>query len=208
MSAAASIFPPLLWCQRAEHVLITIPLQDAVNVVISLPEDGAVLSFSCQCGGVSYACQQPLFRRVAAEESSHAVRPRQIELKLKKVYQGEGNDIDDDISWPRLTKEKKKVPSILVDWARWVDADAEEEEAREMDALGDFGMSEDDLVNTLTSKEAREESRREAAEALKVDPDSFPGFGSAAGQRPLSEEEIMGAGDDDDDMPPPLEEVI
>ncbi|CAD2216960.1 hypothetical protein AGDE_05616 [Angomonas deanei] len=130
----AALFPPLKWAQRPEYVLLTVDLQDAKEVRIQLAEAGAVFVFSCEAGGKSYACRLELYRPVESEESHHVVRPRQVELKLKK------KQTDDEEEWPRLTKVKNYQQSFIkVDWSRWKDAD----EVDEQEDLDDFGMGGD-----------------------------------------------------------------
>eukprot|EP00796_Vickermania_ingenoplastis_P006360 gene6360-4585_t len=208
--ASAPLFPPLLWAQRPEYVLVTVALQDTKDVGIELKDEGSVLHISCRAADAAgcmtrYSCDVRLFARVVPEESTHAVRPRQVELKLKKAWNApEGEEPkEEDINWPRLTSETKKHPRIQVDWAHWVQEEDEDEMAeREMNELGDFGMSDDELLSTLSMKE---EGVKDAAERMNVAPSTFPGFGSAAGQKPIPDEEIMNA-EDEDEMPP-LEEA-
>lgn len=121
-----SLHPILQWAQRPDLVLITVPLQDAANVTVTIKD---TLSIEFESEGKKYAASLTLFDEVVPEESSHVVRPRQIELKLQKKN-------TDAEYWPRLTKEKVKNSNIQIDWNRWVD----EDEVKEGENLGDFGM--------------------------------------------------------------------
>lgn len=189
--------------------MLTVALQDCIDVKVLLKENGNLLHFSCRTlkEDLYYECDLELFRPVVPEESQHAVKPRQVELKLKKAL-GEASATgkategpsEEEIEWPRLTKEKKKNPCIQVDWAHWVQEDESEEEERDLKELGDFGMSEQDLVSTLSMKDA---GRKDAAEKMNIDESLLPKFGCAAGQQPIPDEVIMSAVDD----MPPLEDA-
>lgn len=121
-----SLHPILQWAQRPDLVLITVPLQDATNVTVTIKD---TLSIEFESEGKKYAASLTLFDEVVPEESSHVVQPRKIELKLQKKN-------TDAEYWPRLTKEKVKNSNIQIDWNRWVD----EDEVKEGENLGDFGM--------------------------------------------------------------------
>eukprot|EP01084_Bolivina_argentea_P162993 283599_1 len=119
-----SVHPDLAWAQRPDTVLITVSVQDAKDVDISVTD---TLTISCVGGEKKYECKIPLFAEVVPEESSNVVRPRAIEIKLQKK-------VTTDEYWTRLTKEKVKNAHIQIDWNRWKD----EDEAEEGDT-GDFG---------------------------------------------------------------------
>lgn len=201
-----SVLPvPILWAQRPEYVLLTVPLQDARKVRVELPNNGAQLKLSCTTPGADptvakddrqYESCLDLFREVAAEESQHVVRPRQIEIKLRKKK----DEADEEREWPRLTKEKTKLNNVQIDWNKWKDEDAEDDQA---DDLGDFGMgggesgiNYDDMVSQFMVKQSHDEA---VAATGNTD---IPKFGVAKGQQPLSEEEMKRIEESYDDMPP------
>ncbi|MBN8504767.1 MAG: co-chaperone p23 family protein [Burkholderiales bacterium] len=173
---SADLHPTVLWAQRSDNVLLTIPLQDATNVSINLSNN--TFTFSCVSEGKSYRATIPLFADVVTEESSHVIRPRQIELKIKK------SDVNAD-AWPRLTKEKVKISYIQIDWNRWKDDDDDGKD------LGDFGMGGGGMSG-LGGMDFDMIEKLSAAGGV-------PEFGSARGQ------EAKGIPNDlveDEDMPP------
>ena len=120
------LHPTIAWAQRSDNILITVAVQDAADVKLSVQDN--VFELSCTGGEKKYFCKFPLFADVVPEESTTVTRPRQIEIKLKKK--------DENAEyWPRLQKEKVKSQHIQIDWNRWKD---EDEEAAADD--GDFGM--------------------------------------------------------------------
>lgn len=207
-SSQIVLFPPLKWADRHEYIFLTVALQDTKDVSVRIENNGAVLHFSCSAtpprnhqndstGCIQYSCDLELYMPISPEESQHVVRARQVELKLKKKC-GEG----DEERWPRLTKEKKKNLPIEVDWVHWQETDEDEADEEDMKKFTDFGMSDEELVSHLRSS-----NEKDVAKDIHADPSSWPSFGSAAGQQPISDEEIMNAVDEDDDVMPPLEEI-
>lgn len=208
MSASGALVPPISWAQRAEYVLLTIALQDTTNVKIELKEEGKVLYFACAAPeGKRYEYTLHFYAPISPEESQHVVRPRQIELKLRKKFRKSLEEAEEDeVEWPRLTAEKTKHPNITIDWSKWKD---EDDEAAGPDDLGDFGLgggmggggdAMDGQYSEMLSQLMQAQGQRDAEEHAGLPPGSIPGFGSAEGQK-ASE----GADEDDDDMPP-LEE--
>lgn len=204
-SSNFALFPPLKWADCHDYILLTVDLQDTKNVVVRTAKDGTSLHFECSApppkshendpsGSIQYGCDIELFQPISAEESSPKVLPRHVELKLVKVGGTEER-------WPRLTKEKKKNIPIEVDWAHWKETDEDEEDEEDIKKLTNFGMSDEELISHL-----RTSNEKEVAKDVNIPPSSFPAFGSAAGQAPISDEEIMNARNDDDEMPP-LEEI-
>ncbi|KAG5468518.1 hypothetical protein CUR178_01350 [Leishmania enriettii] len=207
MSASGPLVPPISWAQRPEYVLITVLLQDTTDVKVDIKDEGRELHFACNAPeGKQYACTIRFYGAISSEESHHVVRPRQIELKLRKKFASSLEDADDDeVEWPRLTKVKAKHPNITIDWSKWKDENDNEGAA---DDLGDFGLGGDDAMDgqysEMLSQLMQAQGQRDAEESAGLPPGSFPGFGSAKGQD--SAHGASGAtGDDDGDMPP-LEE--
>lgn len=197
-SASVSLFPSLKWAQQQSYVLLTVELQDAKNVKLQLPKDGNVFSFSCDVPNVEsgvegalkhYACEFTLFKPVSPEESNFVVRPRQIEVRLKK----KPNDEGDDVFWSRLTYDKTRNPSIAIDWARWKDEnDAEDEDGMDPGNFGMGGGGDMDFSEMMQQLAVNRGSNEDEDE----DGAPTPAFGSADGQ---------GAAEEEDDLPP-LEE--
>ncbi|CCW60480.1 unnamed protein product [Phytomonas sp. EM1] len=199
MSSDKALFPPLLWAQRLEYILITVSLQDCQNVKLQLPDDGRTFFFSCDTPATStgeaakhYMCRLPLYRAVSPEESQHVVRPRQVEIKLKKrVLIDDAKD--EDVNWPRLTETTTKNKSIQIDWSRWLEDDLEE---APLDGFGEGGE--------LDLQELQMNARKEAAAEAGIDESEIPRFGSmkdVPGENQTEEPE-------DDDMPPLEEEAL
>ena len=65
------------------------------------------------------------------EESKWNTKGRNILINLSK------KEKSDEEWWPRLTQSKSKNPFITIDWARWKEADDEDED--EKAASGGFG---------------------------------------------------------------------
>lgn len=187
---STDLHPSILWAQRADCILLTISIQDAVNVSINLRDH--TLNFSGESEGKSYKAMIPLYKEVIPEESSHVVRPRQIELKIKK------SDVDAEF-WPRLTKEKTKSSFIQIDWNRWKDED--EDTAKE--DLGDFGLGGPMGGGGFGSMMGGGAGGLDMDMLSKLSAGGgLPGFGSARGQ------EAKGIPDDlvEDEEMPPLED--
>eukprot|EP01084_Bolivina_argentea_P113929 202946_1 len=120
--------PLIEWAQRADTVLMTVNVTDAQDVKIEITES---FKFTAtDKSGKAYEVTIPLFAEVVAEESSNAIKPRAVEVKLQK------KNVDDEY-WPRLTKEKLKSNQIKIDWNRWKD---EDEEAAAPEDFGQGGM--------------------------------------------------------------------
>ena len=115
MAAAAGVsVAPFQWAQLNDYVLVKVPLQDAKDVSITIPE-GKSLHVKCVAEGKTYEHNLPLYADVIPEESSNVTRARQIEIKLKKKVDA---SVDEDASfWPRLaTTSSSSITS------RWPDS--------------------------------------------------------------------------------------
>eukprot|EP00755_Sulcionema_specki_P037834 Sspe_Gene.109734::Locus_89901_Transcript_1_1_Confidence_1.000_Length_368::g.109734::m.109734/K15730/PTGES3; cytosolic prostaglandin-E synthase len=102
--------PSVLWAERPDVVLVTVSVQDAEDVNIEVKAGS--LGFTCTAGGVKYHTVLDLKGEVVPEESTKAIRPRQVEMKLKKKEEGP--------YWEALTKTK--LPHVKVNWNQWKDA--------------------------------------------------------------------------------------
>ncbi|RNF05817.1 uncharacterized protein Tco025E_07710 [Trypanosoma conorhini] len=198
MSASKDVvFPNILWAQRSEHVFLSIPLQDASNVVVEI-RDGRVLHFAAAAGEQSYGCTLELFHEVSSEESSHVTLPRQIEVKLKKKWPNDPSDDEEAAlcrAWPRLTKEKAKNCHIQVDWSRWKDEDDDAD--TESEGGLDFGYG-----NMMSEMMMQKGLENEAPAPLQS------GAEATVGSANLGKKDDPGAvnnSDDDYDDLPPLE---
>nr|CCC93465.1 unnamed protein product [Trypanosoma congolense IL3000] len=188
-----AIFPNILWAQRPEFVLLTIPLQDATSVVVEVRE-GGILHFEAEASGESYRCDVELFREVVSEESRHVTQPRQVDIQLKKKSPSSscgGDELSLCRSWPRLTREKSKNNRIQVDWSRWQDEDEEDD--------GGLGMDYNDLMSQMMNQRGLEDSQ----ESDFGDGDGARTDGFRAGKDNVINAD--GSDSDDYDDLPPLE---
>ncbi|KPA82005.1 hypothetical protein ABB37_03182 [Leptomonas pyrrhocoris] len=206
MCASGALVPPISWAQRPEYVLLTIALQDTTNVTVEMKEEGKVLYFSCTAPeDKHYAYTLHFYAPISPEESQHVVRPRQIELKLKKKFHKSLEEAEDDeVEWPRLTEEKTKHSNINIDWSKWKDAGDNDAGS---DDLGDFGLDGDgggdemdEQYSEMLSQLMAAQGQQDAEQHAGLPAGGLPTFGAAAGQKPSE-----GAEEEDDDLPP-LEE--
>ncbi|KAG5493787.1 hypothetical protein JKF63_01619 [Porcisia hertigi] len=210
MSTSGPLVPPITWAQRPEYILVTIPLQDTTSVKVEIKDEGRELHFSCSAPeGKQYACTVRFYGVISCEESQHVVRPRQIELKLRKKFTKSLEDAEDDeVEWPRLTKEKVKCPNITIDWSKWKD---ENEDECAADDLGDFGLGGGDEIDgqysEMLSQLRQVQGQKDAEDSTGLPAGSIPSFGSAKGQNATCGASTA-AGDDDGDMPPLEEDDI
>lgn len=117
--------PNVKWAQRADTILLTVEVCDATDVQINITD--AFDFSSTDKTGKKFHINIPLFGEVVAEESTNAIKARCVEVKIQKKN-------TEDEYWPRLTKDKTKIPQLAIDWNKWKD---EDEEAA---APEDFGM--------------------------------------------------------------------
>ncbi|KAJ9446390.1 hypothetical protein DIPPA_32980 [Diplonema papillatum] len=120
--------PPVTWAQRPECILLTVCVQDAEDVQIKTLEKSVEVTCKADKDKKPYHTKLELRGEIIPEESTAAVRPRQIEMKLKKK--------DDGPYWEGLTEKKQN--NVKIDWARWVD----EEDATPGAGTGDFGLGD------------------------------------------------------------------
>ncbi|KAI8056929.1 prostaglandin E synthase 3-like protein [Syncephalis plumigaleata] len=118
--------PEVLWAQRTETLLVTINLRDIKNEKVTLESNR--LTFSGESDGTEYAFDIELYDEVVPEESKQAKTGMNLHMIIKKK-------VDDQPYWPRLQKEKIKLPYLRTDFSRWVDEDEQHEQA-----AGEGGM--------------------------------------------------------------------
>ena len=141
--------PSIIWAQRKDgNVLVTIRVHDAQDPKITLTATSFTFTGASDNGEYKYNTTIELFEEIVVEESSYLVRPRGIEMKLKKK--------DTTIWWPRLAKTTKKLHYVTVDWDRWVDEDDDEDEKKGFD-WGDEGMNFGDMDDDSSSDDGEVE---------------------------------------------------
>lgn len=114
---------PVKWAQRKDIVILTleaIDLSEENRVIEVKPEGSLRFEGKNKQTGQNYKVELEFFDEVNPDESKWKVTDLHVQLTVsKKNKEAE--------YWPRLTKEKAKVPWISVDWNKWVDEDEEEE---------------------------------------------------------------------------------
>ena len=77
-----------------------------------------------------------MFEPIIKAESKWNTKGRNVILNLSK----KDKEKDTDEWWPRLQKEKVKNQLITIDWSKWIDPDASEDEDKPAanQGLGDF----------------------------------------------------------------------
>lgn len=134
--------PAIVWAQRKDgNVLVTIRVHDCIDPYIKL--NPTTLTFRGESDNKEnkFDLTLELYKETIVDESKYNVKPRGIEIILKKK--------DTSIWWPRLAKTTKKLHYITVDWDRWIDEDDEEEKngydwQNQGMNFGDMGEDDDD----------------------------------------------------------------
>ena len=158
--------PSIIWAQHKDgNVLVTIRVHDAQDPKVSLTATAFTFTGASDNGEHKYNTTIELFEEIVVEESSYLVRPRGIEMKLKKK--------DTSIWWPRLAKTTKKLHYVSVDWDRWVDEDDDDDEKKGFDwGDGGYNFGDDDDSSSDDDPAPEESSPAETAdnnEPVEVD---------------------------------------
>lgn len=124
--------PTLLWAQRKESILITLAIQDPLNVTLKATE--STLHFTCESTSESsqFGFDLNFYAAIDADGIKQHVSGLGVDLVIPK------RDIVQPF-WPRLTKEAGKCAWIKTDFSKWRDEDDEEEEAGAATAGNPFG---------------------------------------------------------------------
>ncbi|EIW86361.1 HSP20-like chaperone [Coniophora puteana RWD-64-598 SS2] len=142
-----STHPEVLWAQRSSTteaeknvVFLTVNLPDINDKSVEYTLTPTSISFKADAGTTekrSYAFSLDLFAEVVPEESKRSLSSRSFVVVLrKKEHTAE--------YWPRLTKEKLKLPFIKTDFSKWVDED-EQDDAEPDEDLGGMGGGMGDM---------------------------------------------------------------
>ncbi len=107
--------PTVLWAQRVEHIWLTVDISNAQDVTVNMTQDS--LHFSCTGDGKDYNFEIAFFAPIVESESKY-LQHRLIDIVLKKAEAAD---------WPRLTKGSQKLNWLKIDWNKWQDSDAEDE---------------------------------------------------------------------------------
>jgi hypothetical protein len=116
MAEVASI-PEFKWAQNKEVIFLTFEITDPTDVKTNLKSN--TLSFSANGAGKTFHADLSFMHDIDADASKIAVRPRGVELVLRK------KDVEGEF-WPHLlTNHKEWKGHCHVDWSKWVDEDEE-----------------------------------------------------------------------------------
>ncbi|RKP13098.1 HSP20-like chaperone, partial [Piptocephalis cylindrospora] len=113
--------PELLWAQRANEIYLTINVSDLAEGYTLTVEPTSIDFKAKDASGKEYAFHLDLYAELNADNTKTQRSARNIFLILDKKTHDEG-------WWPRLLKDKVKLPFLKTDFARWKDEDESEEE--------------------------------------------------------------------------------
>eukprot|EP00033_Pygsuia_biforma_P000996 GCRY01001140.1.p1 GENE.GCRY01001140.1~~GCRY01001140.1.p1 ORF type:complete len:204 (-),score=34.20 GCRY01001140.1:127-663(-) len=122
--------PSLKWAQREDRVFVTVDLQD-IAPVLTFTENK--FNFSAEKSGKKFEVEVETFKPIKPDECKWTVTGRHVEILLIKA------EVDKDEWWPRLQKEKVKLPYIKIDWDKWVDEDDDPVDDSALNAFGGAG---------------------------------------------------------------------
>ncbi|KAK1933242.1 hypothetical protein X943_002840 [Babesia divergens] len=112
--------PNVLWAQTKDAVYMTVEIQQDKDVSVQLKDDSVTIAAQ------EYQCTVNFYKPIKSSEAMKST-DRFLRLKFPKK---------EEERWPSLNADGKKH-WIKIDWDKWVDSDAEDDE-RGMD---DFDMS-------------------------------------------------------------------
>ncbi|CAD5116753.1 DgyrCDS5608 [Dimorphilus gyrociliatus] len=145
-STTGKLIPPMMWAQRKDKLFLTINLEDVKSPEIKLDEKK--LYFSGTKGAnsadqVNYEYTVEFFEDIDPAESKYGVLPRHIPMVLMKKS-------SDGPFWPRLTKEKTRMPQLKTDFDKWKEEDDSDVDDNNdmkiedmMSQMGNFGGAAD-----------------------------------------------------------------
>lgn len=134
-----TIYPELRWAQRSSasdptknKLWITIAVADLVESKVSTTE--TTFKFTGKDSMREYAVELELFDEIDSDLTREVATKQKVVVELRKKNLGVEY-------WPRLTKEKKRLPFIHTDFDKWVDEDEQDEVPEEdpMAALQGMG---------------------------------------------------------------------
>ncbi|KAK9236526.1 HSP20-like chaperone [Lipomyces kononenkoae] len=147
----APIHPEVLWAQRSSEteadknlIYLTVNVVDVMSPDVKLTPS-SISYKGTSANGSEYAVELEFFEDIDVENSKTIVTGRHTFFILRKKEAKEEY-------WPRLVKDKRKVPYIRTDFSMWVDED-EQETAPAGDDFGGYGggMDFSSLQNQLGS---------------------------------------------------------
>lgn len=175
MSAAKTLNPEVLWAQRSSesdaeenYLLITISVPDCENPSVKI--EPSYLEFTAKSKGHvgdeashEYHLHIDFYKEIVPDKTLHKIANGQHYF-LKVFKKDLGLEY-----WPRLTKEKVKVPYIKTDFNKWVD----EDEQQDVPAPAGFDMN-DMLMNGNPDMEALKQQLAQGGGGLDLGAEGFP----------------------------------
>lgn len=121
MTCFRTVPPPVIWAQRQSFVFLTICLEDCKDPDIRIEPDKVYFKGVGGTDSKPHEVTINLYKEIDPEKSLKSVKPRNIELVLKKKDSDAG-------FWPQLMSDKKKYHWLKVDFNKWKDEDDSEDE--------------------------------------------------------------------------------
>jgi len=134
------------WAQRADTIFLRFEVLESKDAKVEFTEDS--LKFTAANKDGFYENKIELFKKINTEDSGYQVKGRSIDCLIYK------QDLKDMSFWPRLTKEKKKIFWLSVDFNRWRDEDDSEDEGSNFNQDFDFSklMNSQGGMNTMNGE--------------------------------------------------------
>lgn len=111
--------PAIVWAQNKQgFVLVTVKVHDCIEPEVNITETNFSFKGWDDTKENHYDVVIELFANVDVGESKYVVRPRAIEIKLKKQ--------DNGVWWTKLYKGDQKLHYVTVDFDKWVDSSDDE----------------------------------------------------------------------------------
>ncbi|KAL3074988.1 hypothetical protein niasHS_014433 [Heterodera schachtii] len=128
MASAVVKHPLVLWAQRSPNLYLAVEVGDMKIEELTIDHDK--FKIKGKRGNDNYEADLELFGNLKGGERRKIATDRRVEFVIPK---------EKEEWWPRLLKEKTKVPWIKVDFDKWKDEDEEKEDDTGGDGGGGFG---------------------------------------------------------------------
>ncbi|EDV27191.1 uncharacterized protein TRIADDRAFT_54888 [Trichoplax adhaerens] len=138
---ASSINPAVLWAQRKDRLLITIEIENITNENITIDSKKLILSAKGGIAKQKHHLEFEFYKDIIPEESKQRKSARGYYFQIKKKESGP--------YWPRMLKQTQKFTWLRIDFNKWKDEDASDEEIINDLSLTPVGSAEnfDPAVN-------------------------------------------------------------
>jgi len=138
-----SLYPEVLWAQRADVLYITVTLTDIKDQNIQLEKTNLNFKAKGEVDQKLYEFSLEFFEEIDPQKSKQHLTARSLFFVIQKAKEG---------WWSRLLKDKSKPHFLKTDFSRWKDEDDEEEEESAGGpggGLGGDGLSNMDFSSIL-----------------------------------------------------------